>query len=245
MNLTWQIIKKDLFHYRWALAAWLGMFVYLVFLQSSTGWWTSSQQDYFRFFAILMLVVLSVALQAGIVQQDHPTDSAAFWRTRPISPGRLLMAKLTVLAGLFIAVPVLAVLVKHQADGLKTVDRPSEYGLMILVLATVTLSYAAAAACTKTTVQSLALWVCLIFAAGSFASLLSDHEPTVSRKFVNQLTQAKVLSILGFSVVAALAVIANQYLRRRTAVSIALFVVGCMGPAVIGTAWSYYYFYHS
>ena len=44
---------------------------------------------------------------AVLVQADHPADDRAFWRSRPISAWQLGIAKLTLLSGVFVAVPAL------------------------------------------------------------------------------------------------------------------------------------------
>jgi hypothetical protein len=51
---------------------------------------------------------LATAITTAIlVQADHPVDDRAFWRTRPVSAGQLAVAKLSLLAVLFVLVPLL------------------------------------------------------------------------------------------------------------------------------------------
>ncbi|MND02811.1 hypothetical protein D3C83_223400 [compost metagenome] len=52
-------------------------------------------------------------------------------------------------------------------------------------------------------------------------------------------------AILLFSLIIGLAVITNQYLRRRVGFSIGLLVFGAVGLAVIGSLWGYFYLYHA
>jgi len=115
---------------------------------------------------------------------------------------------------------------------------------MALMLASVTLSFVAAATCTRNTLHCVLLWVAVIFATGSLAEILGHLAPGVNRQVSAQLTTPRVLAVLEFSTVSALAIILNQYLRRRLSVSIMLLVFGSIGTAVIGSAWGYYYFFH-
>ena len=51
---------------------------------------------------------LATAIATAIlVQADHPADDRAFWRTRPVSAWQLAVAKLSLLAVLFVLVPLL------------------------------------------------------------------------------------------------------------------------------------------
>lgn len=61
---------------------------------------------------------LATALTTAIlVQADHPADDRAFWRTRPVSAGQLAVAKLSLLAVLFVLAPLLANAVRLVAYG--------------------------------------------------------------------------------------------------------------------------------
>jgi len=53
--------------------------------------------------AIWLATAVTTAI---LVQADHPTDDRAFWRSRPVSPWQLAVAKLVWLAGLFVVVPL-------------------------------------------------------------------------------------------------------------------------------------------
>jgi len=194
---------------------------------------------------MLLFLVLSVALISGVVQEDHPTDSREQWRTRPISPFRLLPAKLGLIGLLFIALPLLAACLRDRNAALVTLATFQEYGLIALVLTSITFSITATATCTKNVAQSLALWVGIVFATASLATALSRYAPVLSRQVAMHMYNTRVLAILAFSTTTALAIILNQYLRRRLGVTIALLVMGSIGSALIGTIWSYYYFYHS
>ncbi len=243
MNLTWQIVRKDLIYFRLALAIWAISFLYL-FLQPNvhlSG--TIGLRDFLQLSAILLFTVLSVGVIAGIVQGDHPTDNNAQWRSRPISPGRMVTAKLLLVGFLFVVVPIVAVGVRHAFDQGHALHDASEYGLEGLVLAAVVLSLATAAACTRNVAYALLLWLGVVFGTGTLSDLLSRTLPKLSMQFNLRLNMNRVITLLAFSAVISLAIIVNQYFRRRLSVSIALLIFGSVGSAIVGTLWSYYYFY--
>jgi hypothetical protein len=53
----------------------------------------------------LMTRGLTWLVTAIVVQADHPSDDRAFWRTRPIAPASVALAKLLVLALVFVGAP--------------------------------------------------------------------------------------------------------------------------------------------
>ena len=55
--------------------------------------------------ALWLATAIGTAL---LIQADHPADDRAFWRTRPISAWQLGIAKLTLFAVVFVAVPAFA-----------------------------------------------------------------------------------------------------------------------------------------
>jgi hypothetical protein len=59
--------------------------------------------------ALLDLAIWATAwiVTAVVVQADHPSDDRAFWRTRPLAPHAVALAKLAVLGLTFVAVPAM------------------------------------------------------------------------------------------------------------------------------------------
>jgi hypothetical protein len=55
----------------------------------------------------LLLRAATWITTAVVVQADHPSDDRAFWRTRPLAPHAVALAKLALLALIFAAVPAL------------------------------------------------------------------------------------------------------------------------------------------
>jgi hypothetical protein len=80
------------------------------------------------------LWLLTWIVTAALVQTDHPSDDRAFWRTRPLASPAVALAKLSVLALVFVAVPAFVNAVRLAAYGAPA----SAYGgatLQIAVLA--------------------------------------------------------------------------------------------------------------
>ena len=114
MNLTWHIVKKDLRALRWPLLVWVALIaaklsigiVILTIDGAGDGKLFETLDALSKLLA--GLECFGVVLVAALVQEDMLVGTTAFWRTRPISGGRLLAAKLL---GLFVIFGVLPVLV--------------------------------------------------------------------------------------------------------------------------------------
>ena len=244
MNLTLHLLKKDLYRNRWSLACWALGLAYL-FLQTQVPLQGNNLRDYLQVSAMLVVVILGVGLVADFVQADHPTQQDCQWRTLPISAGRMVTVKVLLIGMIFVVMPVAAVCVRHEFDQGGSLHSASEYALESLILSSVVFSLAAASACTRNVVHCLALWLTLIFGAGTLASYLERFAPAISRKALNYSGMNKALVIAGLSLLLGLAVILNQYLRRRPAVSIGLLLTGAVGAALVGVFWGYFYFYNA
>lgn len=243
MNRTLHIVRKDLRHFGWALLVWVSSFLYLFLQPNARPAGTMGLRDFLLLSAMLLFTVFSAGLIAGIVQEDHPTDSNAPWRSRPISALRLAAVKLGSIVLLFVAFPLAAIMVKSFFSSAPTVQTLSEYSLTALVLTSVALSFTATSACTKNGLHSALLWAGVVFASGSLAEVLGRALPALSMRLSMQMNNSRVITLLVFSAVMSLAIILNQYLRRRLTASVVLLVVAAIGSALIGTLWSYYYFY--
>lgn len=244
MNLTLHIIHKDLHRMRWALAVWVLCLCYMLF-QSRLQLGLGTLRDFLQLSAMMLSLVVGAGLIADIMQSDHPTLPEAHWRTLPISAGRLVTAKLILLLALFVILPVAAVLVRDGLGGVssyRNLRHLHEMGWALLILGAVNLSYAAVAACTKNVVHSLVLWLGLIFATVALSSYLSRFSPVLPREAYVRMGSEIPMAVLILSLVIALAVILNQYLRRRVTVSVVLILVGTVGAALIGTMWGHFYF---
>lgn len=244
MNLIWQIIKKDLYQFRWSLVLWLACFAYIFFVQEKASFSGNvNLKDYFRLTSLLTIAVISCAMLIGIIQQDHPTDNRAFWRTRPIAAGRLMVAKLGLVFAIFVGIPLLTVMAGGWLQKLVLLQSFREYSLMILTLSSIALTLAAAAACTSNVAYALLLWLGVIFGSGTLAEIADRVSPKLTLGLSMRMNMQRSITLLAFSAVISLAIILNQYLRRRFNTTVVLLIVGSVGSALMGVLWSYYYFY--
>ncbi len=124
MNLTWHIIVKDLRRMRFNLAVWVALLVVKIALFQSLFSTAMADAEMFErrhiglgLFAVLEGLV-AYLLTATLVLEDSPTGSRVFWMTRPLSGGRLLVAKLFGAGLAFVILPVLVALPWWLACGL-------------------------------------------------------------------------------------------------------------------------------
>jgi hypothetical protein len=92
MNLAAHILRKDLRH-SWLLILLVVAFVAINSLKATLWVPVSYSGGDFSFFPVAKFVAVWV-LALVVVQADLTVGDRAFWRTRPISPGSLLFAKL-------------------------------------------------------------------------------------------------------------------------------------------------------
>jgi len=111
MNLSWHIMRKDLFRLRWILLLWIIVLVGQLALgdiQSAIVEEGFSLYYWITFiFGAVFLPVMSFGLVMGVQDDDPVCDTDAFWITRPIAGGRLLAAK----AGLLVLLWLLPILI--------------------------------------------------------------------------------------------------------------------------------------
>lgn len=109
MRTIWHLVAHDLRTHHRLLLAWAAVVIAQP-LVSVVPWPALEATG----IAVPLLVVasrlvLGAAAIATIVQADSPLDDRTFWRTRPVAPGTMAVAKLAI-GALFVAVPLLVVL---------------------------------------------------------------------------------------------------------------------------------------
>jgi hypothetical protein len=115
MPLVWHLCRHDLTRFRVLAAAMTGFEL----LRAAYAEWTlqlapiafrsrSGMAEGEAELYMLDVVVwgLTWIVTAIVVQADHPSDDRAFWRTRPIAPASMALAKLVWFALVVVAVPV-------------------------------------------------------------------------------------------------------------------------------------------
>jgi hypothetical protein len=112
MTHVWHLVRNDLRAHHRLLLAWLAIVVAQP-LVTAVAWW-GALDSAVAWGPLSALVVVRIglagALVAMLVQGDSPIDDRAFWRTRPISPTTLAVAKLLLVVGIFVVAPMAVVL---------------------------------------------------------------------------------------------------------------------------------------
>ena len=124
MNGLGHIVRKDLRRYRLPAGLWLA------FSALATSWfglapWVMGEAaadalgllKNWSYMTQAMSTVIGYLLAGALVIEDPAGETSAFWRTRPISRGRMFGAKLVSCGILFVAAPVLALVVVWLAFG--------------------------------------------------------------------------------------------------------------------------------
>jgi hypothetical protein len=236
MNLIWHIIKKDLRRTTWGLLIWAVCLGYLfTFRKIQVVQW--SFMDNMGVFMLFAFVALTVVLIAAIVQEDGLTGKNEFWRTRPISGGRLLAAKMILIGMVFLVVPY-GLSVIHSVTSGKGFTL-SDMVHLFMGFGVVLLSFMAMAAATK----DLALYIlggilCCIGVAliGPRLGALIEVEP-VATTMMYQVGVSKLFAVLVLCGLASLLVLLNQYLTRRTLVSVSIISAAVVGVTLINSFW--------
>lgn len=127
MTHVWHLARHNLQAHRAIVLAWLALVIgHPVF--ALLPWWSHADRWMAYGSAVLIVaarVVLGALAIAAIVQADSPVDDRAFWRTRPIDAHTLARAHLATVAVLFVAVPMLVVVVIGAVMGLPMAQWPS------------------------------------------------------------------------------------------------------------------------
>lgn len=170
MNLTLNIVRKDLFRLRWWLLAWFAVLA----LPIGLGFQALGQNPFVGTewrglndtlkAAICLEILCGYLLVILLLQEDAIIGTRQFWLTRPIARGRLLLAKAI---GVFLVLGLLPIAVSLPwwlwcGLGLPTMAQVSGDLLIIMVL--VTLPAALVATLTETFPRAL-LWSLVLAAA--------------------------------------------------------------------------------
>ena len=127
---TWRAVqhlcRHDLGRYRVLLAAMVG----LELLRTAFIEWTlqlapiviverftTAAGEVEAYMLDLAIWAMTWVATAVVVQGDHPSDDRAFWRTRPLAPHAVALAKVALLGLVFVAVPALLNSVRLAAYG--------------------------------------------------------------------------------------------------------------------------------
>ena len=241
MKLILQIIKKDLRRYRWAIGLWAASFLYGQ-LQPNVAFNelpNVSFADFFKLGSGSLFLALTFLLVAGLIQEDSPEEDQGAWRTRPISAGHMLAAKLLLIVSLFVVVPVSVGWGRTWFVPVGATDAFTVFGFAALAALGLCLSFAAIASCTRSLRQCMITWLGIAIVTLVLAVGLDRVAPQLSRFEASRLVGTKASLILGVSSLVAIVVLLNQYLWRRQVVSFVLLATWSIGSAVIATLWTW------
>ena len=249
MRTSLHILRKDLRRF-WFLSALaftsvlistLGVYWNLWHANLTSDVWQSAFSKFSRDIAQNAPPLVIFVLVIAVMQADLTVGDRAFWRTRPISRGSLLGAKLLLIFALLIVPSVAAnVFLARSVDA----SAPMALGIVlestgsILVVA---LLAALVASVTGTMIQAVGvvLAVCLflmIGAAGGSAAASSLH--IVLPWQLNVAYPGPRIATLGiFGAAALLAAVAHQVLTLRTARTLVLYAVMVLVVVVGAGRW--------
>jgi hypothetical protein len=186
-------------------------------------------------------VVLGWVLAIRIVHADPLDGTSAFWLTRPLSPRMLLAAKGGLLCVLLLVVPGAAALVVLITNGFVPASLPGILGQWLLIEALPLLPIVLVATLTRdvarmvlTLIVGVAAWSVLQLACWRW-SMLPIALSAVSA-WESRVVQAWLVVGTGVVVLCA-ALIARQYLTRRTAGVAFAALVAALGIVAIAALW--------
>lgn len=224
MNLTSQIILKDLRALRGPLAAWTAGLLVLA-VEWSTRHPGERLRDSPR--AVLFVVVLaglSVALVAGIVHEDNLVTPNAFWRTRPIGRVRLLAAKIPLLLMVFVPA-VVPLFVASAGSGVSLTKQ--------VVLATCVMPVVAVVAALSRHLVQFLIGLMLTFGAFACFLLMTMEYARVSRIYQPRWNPDQFDSALGITGVGCAIALGYLYLGGARRVGIGLLAAALvLGPSL-------------
>lgn len=247
MKLIWHIIKKDLRALRWPLALWtllivmkLGVGAVLLTADGTGGdGWFQRLDALAKILA--SLEALSFILVAAWVQEDMLVGTTAFWVTRPIAGGRLLLAKLLGILLVFVLWPLIVTLPWWLTCGYG----PREIAWAALQTAAIHVVVVLVGLLWAAVTDGLGrflMWTLVMLAAiPAVAAGIGIYLATHNVILPSEVATTRVLVVVMLALLIMLAVVVNQYLTRRTVRSVGLIVatVGLMVAVSLWWPWSW------
>lgn len=244
MSLVWHIARKDLRRLALPAALWTGFLVVPTIVlgavvpdfQGVAGGGISSTVGIWTLWAKLLAAIQAVIgylLAAALVLEDPLVGSTMYWRTRPISGGRLLGGKLLAASLLFIAMPLCALVPVWLASGFSAAEVWPAVGSFVRPQAAATLIALTLAAIARNFAQAM-LFAAILFAAEFamvwFSPISRDDAGALVRVARHTLSHSGMVPLFGF-------ILAQQYLtlrRQRAWFGFAVMLVLAVG---IRVAW--------
>jgi hypothetical protein len=243
MSLTWHILRKDLYRLRWIVLLWvvvIGAQYVLAELQAVLD--AESSRVFLLAVVVtgaLFLPAIACGLVMGVQGDDPICDAEAFWITRPISPGRLLGAKLLVFA-LFCLVPVVVGGPWWLYHGFDPGQFGRAAGQAMLSQLVLTLLVLPLAALSPTGARFLLNAIIASAVAGAVAISYALRDVEWQAKITPGIAGSRTFVLVALWLVAASVVVLLQYHGRRTRRSVVVIMVATLlGVAVLhGWTWN-------
>ncbi|HEY4246670.1 MAG TPA: hypothetical protein VGM64_07420 [Lacunisphaera sp.] len=240
MKPVWHIVRKDLFRLRWILLLWVMVLIAALGLAAIQAGLDDGTYFPFWIAASAMIVgvlpLIAFGLVMGLLHDDPVAEIDAFWITRPIAGGELLLAKLTALMVLAF-VPVLIWIpfwLNYDYSWSQIVQASGQTIRMNFLPVMLALPFAVISSSASKFVMNVMvgagvlLLLVLLFQLGN-----SREEAPV----VPALLESKAWLIAGLWFVTVLVVTLNQFLRRQTRQSIAMLAIAVAAGFSIAKWW--------
>ena len=246
MNLILHIVRKDFRHLRFYLAGWLGL-VILMLIITGIGPHLQERTQVLLFFLGPLLPVAKIFLLAlivsSLVQNDTLVGSTAFWLSRPVSGGTLLVTK-TLFLVLTVILPTLVAeavfLCTHGVTGHDLLrSLPENLFWQLLTIAVVMIPASLTRNLPRMFLLSFLFFFASVCSYGMVYLVLRNLR--YERGFFPPLslqTSSWIGLCLCFLVVAG-AVIGHQYIARRTRISLILVFLGMFICSMSGQLWTW------
>ena len=243
MRLVWHIVVKDARRFALMLLVWLITMTGPTILGLSTpspeghiatsiNMTLGALKMAVRFMEFAMML-LGYLLAGSLVLEDSLAGSTEFWKTRPLSGGRLLAAKVLGAVCLLIVAPLIVLAVIWCANGFAWTDIADAAHSFVTAQARLVLLALALASLSRSLAQFVLYTLLLIgAAAGCFAltQLMAGVVPS-------HIGVSRTLLAFGTITVVAVVVLPLQFLTRRTRHAWTLIVVAFVACFCIRLAW--------
>jgi tetratricopeptide (TPR) repeat protein len=249
MSLLWHQIKKDVLRLRWLLGLWSILIVLQAALLAtsafvSRGWALHLAYKLVAMLLPLLQILAMVVIVPLLVHEEPLVGTTAAWFTRPLSRRMLLASKTSFILAALVVAPLAAELVALKVND----ARPSELALAAAEIALtqcgLVAALAALAALTPNFARFMtwgaAVWIVHTLAASGLMirSMLGGAEGLLALADRAALRTSMVVS-LGSALVAGAAVVAHQYLTRRTRRSVVIAVCGLVASFLLSMDWTW------
>ncbi|MDI1251140.1 MAG: hypothetical protein PSV13_19920 [Lacunisphaera sp.] len=242
MSLIWHIVQKDFRRLWLPLTLWLVLLLAhtaLLAMKADPNASAASYEGLYYFANTCGVIVAAVGfiLAAWIVMEDSLVDTSAFWVTRPISGARLLAAKAL---GAFLLLSVLPALVltpvwlgcgfSFREIWLSAVDLALLQGVLsVLAFMLAGLTATSGQFLVRAIGAVIILPVYLTYVLGRFTGAKTGISDGV--------VESRNWLVLALFVLTPVALIAHQFLTRRTLRSAALGAVSLLLMLAVALAW--------